>query len=272
MIIVKKSDYNGYIKSGKVLGPIYFVGTRATSAHLIDTGDGLILLDTVYPDALWLLTDNINELGFDIKDIKIILLSHGHYDHTATAKAIREMSGAKIYISGYDRKMVTGEEDPLLLPEWTDREKSYFTPDICLKNGDIIKLGNIEITCLSTPGHTDGTMSFFFDVSDGENLYRAGMFGGAGTNTLTEEVLTRFNLPFENRKKFLKSLELLSVQKVEVFLGNHVENNKTDQKLEEVRKGKKDAFIVPNEWNDFLESRRKKLFDVIRQDKTKHIF
>ena len=265
-----KTKLSGYIKPGKVFGPIYFVGTYPTSAHLIDTGDGLILLDTGYPETTWLIIDNIKELGFDINDIKIILLSHGHYDHTGAAKELRELTGAKIYIGEQDLKAVTGESDYSLSGDLPDRDKHYLTPDVCISDGDTITLGNISINCISTPGHTDGTMSFMFNVTDGEKTYLAGMFGGAGTNTLTEEFLNRFGLPFENRKKFLNSIDILSKYDVEIFLGNHAVNNHTDLKLERVRNGEAYAFYAPDEWHSFLESRRQRLAQVIKEDKSKH--
>ncbi len=267
---MNNTEIKGYIKPGKVFGPIYFVGTKPASSHLIDTGEGLILLDIGYPENLELVMNNIEELGFSVKDIKIILISHGHYDHIGPAKVLREITGAKIYLGEKDLKMVTGECDYSLSSTLPERSNYYLTPDVLLKDGDVVTLGNISIKCLSTPGHTDGTLSFFFDVTDGEKSCLAGMFGGAGTNTLTEEFLTRFNFPFENRNKFLNSIELLEKINVEIFLGNHVANNRTDIKLDMVRNGDAMVFYTPEEWQTFLNERRKRLYQVIKKDKQFH--
>ncbi len=267
---MNKLEVEGYLKPGKVFGPIYFVGTYFGSSHLIDTGDGLILLDVSFPENLRIVTENIKELGFDIKDIKIILISHGHYDHFGAAKQLRETTEAKIYVGEKDLKLVTGENDLALLGDLKNKEKYCFYPDVMIKDGDVINLGNVSIECLSTPGHTDGTMSFFFDVADGKTTYRVGMFGGARTNTLTAEFLMRFNLPFENRTKFLNSLEMLSSQEVEIFLGNHAVNNHTAEKLELVRNGEAKAFYAPNEWQFHLKERKDRLCEVINSDKLEH--
>ena len=80
--------------------------------------------------------------------------------------------------------------------------KGYIRPD-----GNCVSLVNTAVLCLSTPGHTDGTMSFFFDVTDGKRRYRAGMFGGAGTNTLTGEFLSAHSLPHSNRDLFFASID-----------------------------------------------------------------
>ena len=65
----------------KIIGNLYFVGSYCQSSHLIDTGDGLILIDTGYPQNLYLLINSIYKLGFSPYDVKYIIHSHGHYDH-----------------------------------------------------------------------------------------------------------------------------------------------------------------------------------------------
>ncbi|WP_231322829.1 MBL fold metallo-hydrolase, partial [Escherichia coli] len=69
---MKANFWEGYVRPGKVFGNIYFVGTRPASSHLIDTGDGLILLDAGFPEAIDGLLENIRSLGFDPMDIRII--------------------------------------------------------------------------------------------------------------------------------------------------------------------------------------------------------
>ena len=250
-----KKLYKGYISPGNVFGPIYFAGVHSASTHIIDTGEGLILIDPGFPETLWIVLDNIKELGFSPSDIKKIVISHGHYDHAGGTKELAALTGAKTYLGKDDLKMVTGEEDTALSEDPDYRFKYSFTPDVLLSDTDRISLGNTEILCLSTPGHTDGTMSFFFDVSDGDKTYRAGMFGGAGLNTLSREFLQSHGLPLSNRDKFIKSIERLKKQKVEVFLGNHVGNNDTEGKLLRVAQGEKDAFLAPDEWQTFLDGR-----------------
>ena len=95
----------------KVIGNLYFVGTIPASAHLIDTGDGLILLDSGYPETLYLVLQSIYELGFNPYDIKYILHSHGHIDHIGGTRALAELTGAKTVIGRLDLDYVTGDRD-----------------------------------------------------------------------------------------------------------------------------------------------------------------
>ena len=93
-----EQPYEGRIEPFKIIGNVYFVGTFQASAHLIDTGDGLILIDPGYSNTLYLVVSSIYKLGFKPEDIKYIINTHWHYDHTEATKALSEMSNAKTII------------------------------------------------------------------------------------------------------------------------------------------------------------------------------
>ena len=92
----------------RVFGNLYFVGTEPASAHLIDTGAGLILLDSGYPETLYLVLDSIRRLGFRLEDLALILHSHGHIDHIGGTRALVELTGAKTAIGAADADTVRG--------------------------------------------------------------------------------------------------------------------------------------------------------------------
>lgn len=246
-----------YIKPSKMVGNLYFVGNYDASTHIIDTGNGLILIDPGHLEHFFMVINNIWELGFRPTDIKYIVLSHAHADHVGATKALVNMSGAKTFL---------GEADlPLLRNPDFNSPMTLFDPDHLLRDGDVIRLGNTEIKCLSTPGHTDGTMSFFFNVEEGGVIYRAGMFGGAGTNTLTDDFMKEFNIPQENREKFKKSIERLRREKVDIFVGNHSYNNKTYEKIKALATSDKNPFIDPDEWEAFLDSRLARFSEITKK-------
>ena len=230
-----KKTYEGKVKPFKIIDDVYFVGTFQESAHLIDSGEGLILLDVGDLPTLYLVVESIWELGFNPHDIKYIINTHWHNDHTGSTEAMADLTGAKTFIGAKDA--------PYL------KDEGLFTPDILLYDGDEIKLGNKVIKCMETPGHTAGTMSYFFDtVSDGIT-YRVGMFGGAGANTLVRSISTSYP---ECRTDYLNSIERLLKEKVDVFIGNHCWNNNTTEKAKILEEGKENPFIDANEWTKFL--------------------
>lgn len=258
--MIKGKVWEEYIKPSKIFGNLYFVGIRAVSTHLIDTGEGLILIDPGYSESLYIIVNNIWEMGYKPTDIKYIVVSHAHHDHMDSVQALVAMTGAKTFIGKDDLPLLTGElfHYPI----------NSFEPDVLLEDGDMITLGNTKIKCISTPGHTDGTMSFFFDVTDGEKTYRAGMFGGAGSNTLRKDFLTKHRLPFENRQKMIDSINKIKGEKVEIFLGNHLQNNRTEEKLSLLNTQKENPFIQNSqeEWDQFLDGRLKLINNIIKEN------
>lgn len=243
--------WDGYVKPFKIFGNLYFVGTEPASTHLIDTGEGLILLDTGYQHSLYLVLNNIWELGFSPYDIKYLVHTHGHIDHFGATRALVELIGAKTFIGRPDRDYANGKLDLSYAKELGMEFKETFEPDVLIDDGDIIKLGNTEITCVATPGHTPGAMSYFFNVTDGKETYRAGLHGGMGINTLSAEFLTKYNLPFSLREDFCNSMLRLNQQKVDIFLGNHMQHNNTEEKAKALLSGDSHAFVNPDEWNSY---------------------
>lgn len=234
----------------RMIGNIYFIGTFEASSHLIDTGDGLILIDTGYEENAETVVESMQTLGFDPADVKYILHSHGHYDHTdATHKLISIMPNAKTYLSFKDIKYI-----------------KHFTPDCDIKDGDVIKLGNTEILCLFTPGHTEGSVSFFINVEEDGKTYRAAMFGGSGTNQLKKAWMHDYDVPYLCRGQFFDSVERLLREPVDVMIGNHAWQNRTPEKYEMMATAEQNPFIDPTEWAAYLKKLRGQLEEIILRE------
>ncbi len=245
--------WEGYFKPIRIFGNLYFVGTKPASTHIIDTGEGLIMLDSGYQQSLYLVIHNMHLLGLDPLDLKYIVMTHGHIDHFGATRALVELTGAKTFIGEKDRESANGTLDLSFAKELDMEFTETFEPDVLLKDGDKIKLGNTEITALATPGHTAGAMSYFFDVTDGKETYRAGLHGGMGINTLSTAYLKRYNLPFSLRDDLVNSMKKLKNEKVDIFLGNHMQHNHTEDKAKRLEKGEKYAFVNPDELAAYCE-------------------
>ncbi len=217
----------------KIIGNVYYVGCFSASSHLVDTGEGLILIDTGYADTLFLLVNSIYKLGFKPEDVKYIIHTHWHGDHTEATAGFLSISTAKTFIGVND----------------AEKAKKYFTTDFVLNDGEKISLGNTEIDIVETPGHTRGTISLFFNTTENGKTYRVGMFGGAGANTLAPD-----RYEFDGCvEAYLNSLERLRKEKVEVFIGNHVWNNDTEKKGQILKQGGKNPFVDSDIWTKFLD-------------------
>ena len=135
-----------------------------------------------------------------------------------------------------------------------------------ISGSDVISLGNTSVKCVSTPGHTDGTTSFFFDVTDGKDIYRAGMHGGIGMNSMKTDFLKERGLPTDCRQKFLDGLDRVQNEKVDIVLGNHASQNDTEGKLARLSKEDKNPFIDSAEWGRFIDSCRKRMDRLQEED------
>ena len=233
----------------------YHIGSVGGPCWLLESTDGLILIDTGMPKELYHIVYNIQTLGYDVKDIKHIIHSHGHIDHIGGTRALVHMTGAKTYLGAGDVDMVMGKNQL----QWTNEFKipfeEPFIPDVLINDGDVIEIGNRRFEFYSTPGHTQGTMTMFFNVTEKGRELRAGLFGGAGLNTMSRAYLDKYGLPYSMRDVFLESIDRVFDMVPEMHIGNHLGDNKHGEKYAKIG-GETNPFVDGESWKWFLEKRR----------------
>lgn len=247
----------GDIAPFRIAGNLYFVGTKAKSCHVLATSRGLIMIDCGGDDTVDTILESLDALGFSSKDVKIVLLSHGHPDHAGGARRMREITGAEVYLAEEDLKYVSDHQ-------------FGFVPDHFLLDGDEISLGDTVVTCLFTPGHTEGTFSFFFDLVENGMTYRAGMFGGSGVNQLKKSYLNRPDrrVSYLARGAFFRTLDRLEEEHVDIMLGNHTWQNNQEEKQKRLFSSPENPFIDPTEWMKYLARARDALKKIMREEET----
>jgi metallo-beta-lactamase class B len=156
----------------RIAGNLYYVGTYDLGCYLITTKKGNILINTGTAVSPTLIKNSIEQLGFNFTDIKILLVMHAHFDHAGGVADIKEQTGAKVMAGAAD-------EDVLESGGKTDYELGKYgvsfkpvKPDRLLHDGDVVKLGDMQIKMLHNPGHTKGSCSYLFTVKDSGRSYR----------------------------------------------------------------------------------------------------
>ena len=248
----------------RIAGSVYYVGNTNVSCHLIDTGDGLILLDTAFAQTTYLLTESIRSLGFDPADVRIITHSHGHVDHCGATRRMQELTGAETALGEQDVPTVENAT------RHTCAEYLYginnfepFNVDRPLKHGDTIELGDTVLHCQHTPGHTPGVITYSFPLQIEGNEYTAGLFGGPGLWTMTDKDTEEQGYP-GNRDDFARSLNYLKELEVDVWLGAHPGQNRTFDKYARLKKdAKPNPFIDPDGWKGFILDIEKRFKEMI---------
>ena len=155
-----------YIEPFRILGNLYYVGDKRVCSHLINTGEGLILFDAGYQHTIHLLIQSIWEAGFNPKDIKYLILSHGHFDHFGACNEFRSLYKCKTFMSKADCDMLRKTPESGLLAMSPNPYATLPIIDHEFEDGDILTLGNTSIKCVLSPGHSPGTTSFFFNITD----------------------------------------------------------------------------------------------------------
>jgi metallo-beta-lactamase class B len=236
----------------KVAPRVYYVGNRWVGAYLIDCKEGLILIDTMTSETVYLLFESIRKLGFDPHDIKHILLSHCHCDHVYGARIMQEYSGAKVWLSKTDYEFIehpankemddTFRVVPYRVDEFYDDEQP-------------IRLGDVVIRTRLTPGHTPGTTSFFIDMPD-ENgkILTMAMHGGVGTLTFSPKYIEKYGLDETLGERFLKDCEEMKQMHVDITMPSHPAHfDLFERKPEDPLDYR--PFVNESDWEAFLESR-----------------
>lgn len=247
-----------YVEPFRIYGNVYYVGDSWVCAHLIDTGDGLLLIDGGNCGAEKLLIHAIWSLGFNPGDVRWMILSHGHLDHIGAVQLFRRMFGTRIYMGEPDAVMFRERPELSCIQDNPDVTMTLFEPDEVIREGDVLHFGNVTIDCKLVPGHTPGCVALFFDVTEDGVTKRAGYFGGFGLNTLQTDYLRDIgDSDFQARRDYIASLEKVRDERVELFLGNHTANNNLLEKAALLKEGKgPNPFLDDTCWRAYMDDRR----------------
>ncbi len=159
----------------RVYGNTWYVGTAGLSSILIETADGLILVDGGLPQSAELIDASIRKLGFDPLQISAILLSHAHFDHAGGIAALQRLSGATVYTSDAGQLVLeSGElqaDDPQYMKGATDSGVPAVSNVVSIGDREKVTIGGVDVMAVYTPGHTPGGMSWSWESCALETCY-----------------------------------------------------------------------------------------------------
>ena len=192
---------------------LYAAGNSETVVHAITTSEGIILIDSGYPDRVeTVLVPGLIELGLDPADVKYVLLGHGHGDHYGGASYFQDRYGARVGTMAVDWDLI----DEARASADTDGPAPP-TRDLVLTEGEPVTLGGTSVTPVSIPGHTQGSLAYIFPVTDGGTPHMAGLFGGT--------ILTLGRITTPGLQQYVGSIEHFLEVAVEMNVDVEVQNH-----------------------------------------------
>jgi metallo-beta-lactamase class B len=237
----------------KMIGNVYYVGTDGLASYLITSPQGHILVDTAMPEATSQIKASIEKLGFKITDIKYLLNTHAHIDHTGGLAEMKAASGAQLVAGEADKPLLEGGYYP------GAREETVlnFPPvkvDRTVREGDTVTVGDVTLTARETPGHSPGCTSWAFSVKDGDAT-RSVLIFCSGTVALNRLVTnpTYSGIVADYRKTFARAKEM----KVDVLLAPHPEMYRMQDKRAMISDGAPNPFVNPGEFNAYAATLEK---------------
>ncbi len=224
---IKAMEDTTFFTHALIFDDLLIISQNETNCFVLKSTDGLIVIDAIWPkeEVFNAIVTAINDVGWNPYDIKKLVITHGHVDHTGCGKWIVDAFHPTTYLSKSDDLYWENEPVKKNRPEtWKD-----YMIDLYVKEGDIIELGDKKLYVYSTPGHTPGGLSFIFNVHDDGQEYMAALWGGSTPPNRMNEIV-----------QYLKSLDhfvgVCEENKVVIALSNHVSLDMGHERIEYSRK------------------------------------
>jgi metallo-beta-lactamase class B len=243
----------------KMIGNVYYVGTDGLASYLITSPQGHILVDTVMPESTSQIKASIEKLGFKITDIKYLVNTHAHIDHTGGLAEMKQASGGQLVAGEADKPLLEGG----YYPGAESDAALKFPPvkvDRTVREGDKVTVGDVTLTARETPGHSPGCTSWEFSVKDGDATRTALIFcsGTVALNRLVGNP-TYSGIVTDYKKTFARARDM----KVDVLLAPHPEMYKMAEKRAKLAEGGPNPFVNPGEFNAYAATLEKSFEDAL---------
>lgn len=247
----------------KIIGPVHYVGTADLACYLITSPKGHILINTGLAESTAQIRKNIETLGFKVSDVRILLTNQAHFDHVAGFAELQKQTGAKMMATEGDKAVLEdgGRSDFFL------GESSYFAPvkvNEVLKDGQVIRLGDLALETHLTPGHTRGSVSYTMRVRENNRDYNV-VFANIPT-VIGAQLVKNPKYP-EIAEDYQKSFRMLKALACDVFLAGHGAQYNMREKYKSTYSP--DTFVDPQGFQRAIAEAERKFQDQLNQEQAK---
>ncbi|MBG6221922.1 MULTISPECIES: subclass B3 metallo-beta-lactamase [unclassified Janthinobacterium] len=243
------AQWNRAQQPARIHGDTYYVGVGGLSVVLIDTRDGLILIDGALPQSVDAIKEHILELGFRLQDIKFILNTEAHFDHSGGIAALARDSGAQVVASPLGAQALRAGAVLAEDPQAGEIDAMPAVENVReIADGEILQLGEVSITARYTPGHTPGSTSWtWVSCEDAQRKECLNMVFGA---SLTPVAADDFHYLADERHAdltpaFRRVMQDFARLPCDILISAHPDHSDGERKLTQLLEG-----ITPNPFID----------------------
>nr|WP_219860713.1 subclass B3 metallo-beta-lactamase B3SU2-1 [uncultured bacterium]QWJ89342.1 subclass B3 metallo-beta-lactamase B3SU2-1 [uncultured bacterium] len=238
----------------KIAGNLYYVGSKGLANYLITTPKGHILINSDLEENVPLIRASVEKLGFKFTDIKVLLISHAHWDHNAASDTIKKLTGAKYMVMEPDVSVVEsgGKTDF----QYGNDPTTLYKPtkvDRVLHDGEEVKLGGTTLVAHLTPGHTKGCTTWTLKVEEGGKKYNVVIVGSPNVNP-GFRLVNNTAYP-KIAEDYQKTFDVLKSLKCDIFLGAHGNYFGLEMKYPRFKDEGISVFVDPVGYKNYVEER-----------------
>ena len=238
----------------RIAGNLYYVGSKGLANFLITTPQGHILINSDLEASVPLIRTSVEKLGFKFSDIRILLISHAHWDHDAGSAAIKTLTGAKYMVMDADVPVVEsgGKTDF----QYGNQAALHYPPakvDRVLHDGEEVKLGGVTLVAHLTPGHTKGCTTWTMKVQEDGKIHDVVIVGSPNVNE-GYKLVGNSSYP-EIASDYERTFQVLKSLPVDLFLGAHGSYFDLETKYARLKAGTETAFIDPAGYKTYITDR-----------------
>ncbi len=251
----------------RMIGNIYYVGSRGLASYLITTPAGHVLINSNLKTSVPLIRQSIEKLGFRFTDVKILLISHAHFDHDGGSAEIVKLTGAKYMVMNGDVDVVEsgGKSDFAYGDDATLRYPTAKV-DRVLHDGDEIRLGDTVLTAHKTAGHTRGCTTWSLRVSEAGKGYNVVIVGSPNVNPGYK--LVRNSSYPEIADDYAHGFRVLQSLPCDVFLGAHGSYFEMEAKHARLDSGGANSYIDSAGYKNYVADREQAFLSELQKQTT----
>lgn len=257
----------------RIFGDTYYVGTHGLSSVLITSSAGHVLIDGALPQSAPLIARHVEQLGFSMRDVKVILNSHVHFDHAGGIAELQEMSGAKVIASDIAAEALRSGRSDRRDPQF---EQLPPTPPVrnveALGKRQSITLGELHLSVIDTPGHTPGGTSWTWKSCEEERCLN--IVYGDSLNPISDD---SFSYKGDERypnaaTDLLASIAALAAAPCDVLIAAHPELTGLWSVFDEHGKGNRAQLIDSSKCKRYSEAAGSRLDRRLEDEKRGQIY